>query len=165
LARPAIRSAREALAAKNGLTATDAKFVEDAFQRRLSELPSSIDSNDGSSGIEVAAPQETVATEGIVPGQTKGIDKSVLAVAAPRRYRNWEHLRSVSKQSCLICSGKPSDPRQLGNCSRVRSAARPATNSPCRSAVCIIARSIARDERARWQVVGIDPIKVAHPHR
>jgi hypothetical protein len=33
--------AREALSAKNSLTATDAKLVEDAFERRLSEIPSS----------------------------------------------------------------------------------------------------------------------------
>src|SRR5262249_43986734 len=33
--------AREALSAKNSLTATDAKLVEDAFERRLSELPPS----------------------------------------------------------------------------------------------------------------------------
>src|SRR6266851_3017373 len=33
--------AREALSAKNSLTAPDAKLVEDAFERRLSELPSS----------------------------------------------------------------------------------------------------------------------------
>src|SRR6266568_957036 len=33
--------AGEALVAKNSLTATDAKLVEDAFERRLSELPSS----------------------------------------------------------------------------------------------------------------------------
>jgi hypothetical protein len=33
--------AREALTAKNSLTATDARLVEDAFERRLSELPSS----------------------------------------------------------------------------------------------------------------------------
>src|SRR5262245_29095996 len=33
--------AQEALTAKNSLTATDAKLVEDAFERRLSELPSS----------------------------------------------------------------------------------------------------------------------------
>ena len=30
--------AREALTAKNSLTATDAKLVEDAFEQRLSEL-------------------------------------------------------------------------------------------------------------------------------
>ncbi len=34
----AARWAREALAAKNSLTSTDAKLVEDAFERRLSEL-------------------------------------------------------------------------------------------------------------------------------
>src|SRR6516164_7335820 len=33
--------AREALTAKNSLTASDARLVEDAFERRLSELPSS----------------------------------------------------------------------------------------------------------------------------
>src|SRR5215470_17248853 len=31
---------------------------------------------------------------------TKGIDKSVLAVSAPRRYRNKEHLRYVTLQPC-----------------------------------------------------------------
>src|SRR5207245_1241445 len=33
--------AREALTAKNSLTVADAKLVEDAFERKLSELPSS----------------------------------------------------------------------------------------------------------------------------
>jgi hypothetical protein len=33
--------AREALTAKNSLTATDAKLVEDTFERGLSEFPSS----------------------------------------------------------------------------------------------------------------------------
>ena len=38
-----------------------------------------------------------------------GIDKSVLTVAAPRRYRNREHLRYVAQQPCLVCGRKPSD--------------------------------------------------------
>ena len=37
----------------------------------------------------------------------------MLAVAAPRRYRNREHLRFVAKQPCLICGRKPSDPHHL----------------------------------------------------
>src|SRR6516165_10026754 len=41
------------------------------------------------------------------------VDKSVLAVAAPRRYRNREHLRSIVKMPCLVCGGKPSDPHHL----------------------------------------------------
>src|SRR5262245_26089349 len=49
--------ARGALTAKNRLTATDAKLVEDAFERRLSELPSSeaaIPPNDDPSVPQIA---------------------------------------------------------------------------------------------------------------
>jgi hypothetical protein len=108
--------AREALAAKNSLTAADAKLVEDGFERRLSELsPSEIASNDRSSEIQVAAAHKGVAAEPTDPGQTTGIDKSALAVAAPRRYRNREHLRSVAKQPCLICGRRPASCRRRSN--------------------------------------------------
>ena len=53
-------------------------------------------------------------TASIDAGQARGIDKSVLAVAAPRRYRNREHLRYVAQQACLVCGRKPSDPHHLG---------------------------------------------------
>src|SRR6266498_1154007 len=52
--------AREALTAKNSLTPTDARLVEDAFERRLSELPSSdgtAPSNDDSSVPQIEGPQ------------------------------------------------------------------------------------------------------------
>src|SRR5262245_45674639 len=97
--------ARGALTSKNSLTATDAKIVEDAFERRLSELPSS---------DAAAAGRELIATtESADPGQAKGIDKSILTVAAPRRHRNREHLRYVAQQACLICGRKQSDPHHL----------------------------------------------------
>jgi hypothetical protein len=38
-------------------------------------------------------------SDGIDAGQAKGIDKSTLTVAAPRRYRNREHLRYVAQQA------------------------------------------------------------------
>jgi hypothetical protein len=107
--------AHEALTVKNSLTATDAKLVEDAFERRLSELPSSdadAPSNNESSVAQIAGPQETVTTESPDAGPAKGIDKSSLTVAAPRRYRSREHLRYVAQQACLICGRKPSDPHQ-----------------------------------------------------
>jgi hypothetical protein len=88
--------AGEALLAKNSLTAADAKLVEDAFEHRLSVLLSSdaaAPSNDGSSVPQITRPQEAAASENTDAGQAKGIDKSILAVAAPRRYRNREHLR------------------------------------------------------------------------
>jgi hypothetical protein len=154
--------AGDALAAKNSLTATDGKVVEDAFECRVSELRSSeIDSNDGSFGIQVAAPQKTVGAEAD-PGQTTGIDKSVLAVAAPRRYRNREHLRSVAKQPCLICGRRPSDPHHLRYL-QPRALGRKASDEFAVPLCRVHHRAVhrARDERAWWQLAGIDPIKVA----
>src|SRR5258706_10017718 len=57
--------AREALTAKNSLTATDAKLVEEAFERRLSKLPSSeaATSNDDSSLPQISEPQVTATSD------------------------------------------------------------------------------------------------------
>jgi hypothetical protein len=98
--------AHAALTAKNRLTAIDAKLVEDAFELRLSELSSSEvakSSNDGASVTQVAGPQEILTAESSGGDRASGIDKSVLAVAVPRRYRSREHLRYVAQQPCLVC--------------------------------------------------------------
>jgi hypothetical protein len=157
--------AREALTAKNSLTATDAKLVEDAFERRLSELPSSEAanrSNDDPSVPQTARPQVIATTESTDAGQAKGIDKSILTVAAPRRYRNREHLRYVAQQACLVCGRKPSDPHHL-SFTQPRALGRKVSDEfavpLCRGHHRAVHRS--RDERAWWRQAGIDPIKVA----
>ena len=157
--------AREALSAKNKLAAPDAKLVENAFERRLSELPSSetpAPSDDDSSEIQLAAPHETVAIERPDSGQPKGIDKSLLAVAAPRRYRNRDHLRSVAKQACLICGRKPSDPHHLRYL-QPRALGRKASDEFAVPLCRVHHRAVhrARDERAWWQTTGIDPAQIA----
>ena len=157
--------AREALTAKNSLTATDAKLVEDAFERRLSELPSSeaaAPSNDDSSVPQIAGPQVIATTESTDAGQAKGIDKSILTVAAPRRYRNREHLRYVAQQACLVCGRKPSDPHHLGF-TQPRALGRKVSDEfavpLCRGHH---RRCIARATSARGgRQAGVDPIKVA----
>jgi ERF superfamily len=155
--------AREALRAKNSLTASDAKLVEDAFERRLLELPSSeIASKGDSSEIQAVGLQETVTVERANAASMQGIDKSVLAVAAPRRYRNREHLRSVAKEPCLICGRKPSDPHHLRYLQPRALGRKPSDEFAvplCRVHHRAVHR--ARDERAWWQAAGIDPIKVA----
>src|SRR6476661_6494986 len=87
--------AREALAAKNRLASADAKLVEDAFEHRLSELAPSAT---GEAPAD-AAPSTRVERVGVHEmrgkgnedlNQAEGIDKSVLAIATPRRYRNRE---------------------------------------------------------------------------
>ena len=50
------------------------------------------------------------ASPGLVPGQ---IDKSVLAIAEPKRLRDKAHLRFVASQPCLVCGRQPSDPHHL----------------------------------------------------
>jgi ERF superfamily len=157
--------AREALTAKNSLTPTDARLVEDAFERRLSELPSSeaaATSNDRSFVPENVRPEINATTEDNDAGQAKGIDKSILAVAAPRRYRNREHLRYVAQQACLVCGRKPSDPHHLGFM-QPRALSRRVSDEfavpLCRAHHRAVHRS--RDERVWWRQAGIDPIKVA----
>jgi hypothetical protein len=157
--------AREALVPKNSLTTTDAKLVEDAFERRLAELPSSdaaAPSTGESSVPQISEPQVNATSDGLDAGQAKGIDKSILAVAAPRRYRNREHLRYVAQQACLVCGRKPSDPHHLGF-TQPRALGRKVSDEfavpLCRGHHRAVHRS--RDERAWWRQAGIDPIKVA----
>jgi hypothetical protein len=94
--------------------------------------------------------------------QSKGIDKSILTVATPRRYRNQEHLRYVAQQACLVCGRKPSDPHHLGF-TQPRALGRKVSDEfavpLCRGHHRAVHSS--RDERAWWRQAGIDPIKVA----
>jgi hypothetical protein len=157
--------AREALTAKNSLTTTDAKLVEDAFERRLSKLSSSdaaAPSNGEPSVPEISEPQVIATTESTDAGQAKGIDKSMLTVAAPRRYRNREHLRYVAQQACLICGRKQSDPHHLRYL-QPRALGRKASDEfavpLCRSHHRAVHH--AGDEQAWWKAAGIDPVKVA----
>jgi len=157
--------AREALTAKNSLTTTDAKLVEDAFERRLLELPSSdaaAPSNGEPSVPQISEPQTIATSDSTDAAQAKGIDKSILRVAAPRRYRNREHLRYVAQQACLVCGRKPSDPHHLGF-TQPRALGRKVSDEfavpLCRGHHRAVHRS--RDERAWWRQAGLDPIKVA----
>src|SRR5262249_35424115 len=111
--------------------------------------------------IQAVGPQETVTTDS-TGALTKGVDKSVLTVAVPRRYRNREHLRSVAKEPCLICGRKPSDPHHLRYL-QPRALGRKASDEFAVPLCRVHHRAVhrARDERAWWQAAGIDPIKVA----
>jgi hypothetical protein len=159
--------AGEALPAKNTLTAGDAKLLEDAFEQKLSQLLASAVETIEPPVIK-APPAPVEGSEGIDTGNTanqlqpKGIDKSLLAMSAPRRYRNKEHLRYVTLQPCLLCARKPSDahhlrfvqPRALG-----RKASDEFAVPLCR--IHHRAAHRASDERAWWKAAGIDPLKVA----
>ncbi len=157
--------AREALTAKNSLTASDAKLVEDAFEQRLSQLGSPeavVSHDDGSRPAAVVSPHEPAGIETADTHPGEGVDKSVLAVAVPRRYRNREHLRYVAQQPCLICGRKPSDPHHL-RFAQLRALGRKASDEFAVPLCRIHHRLVHRlgNEGAWWQEAGIDPIKAA----
>jgi hypothetical protein len=161
----AVTWAARALPAKNSLIASDAKLLEVAFEQKLSGLPSDVVNE--VSAEETAAAREVTSQAELQASharseQPRGIDKSVLAVAAPRRYRNREHLRYVAQQPCLVCGRKPSDPHHLGF-TQPRAFGRKASDEFAVPLCRVHHRSVHRagDERAWWQTAGIDPVKVA----
>jgi hypothetical protein len=103
-------------------------------------------------------PRPTAATR----VERKEIDKSILTVAAPRRYRNREHLRYVAQQACLVCGRKPSDPHHLGF-TQPRALGRKVSDEfavpLCRSHHRAAHR--ADNEQIWWNAAGIDPVEVA----
>jgi hypothetical protein len=157
--------ARDGITAKNKLAAPDAKLVEEAFELRLSEfLPSEpaeapAVSGTGAAESTNANPAGPAAPKNDAPG---AVDKSVLTIPEPRRYRNKDHLRFVAQQACLVCGRKPADPHHLRFMQRRALGAK--VSDEFVAPLCRIHhRAVHRisDERAWWKQVGIDPIKVA----
>ena len=164
--------AQVALAAKNRLTLDDAKLVAEAFEQRLSAWShsdgmgnaSQISANsDYTPQAAVIGTKEIVAATGVHDwSKPAGIDKSVLTIPGPRRYRDREHLRHVVKQPCLICGRKPSDPHHLRHL-QPRALGRKASDEFTVPLCRIHHRLVHRvgNEAAWWQDAGIDPIKAA----
>jgi hypothetical protein len=171
--------AKDALATKNRLSAEDAKIIEAVFEQRLTDLSSVASAepriNDAFAGSTTVSepPGQTVviatATKGIDPTSdnsgrpaTQGIDKSVLALPSPRRYRNKDHLRYVAKQACLVCGRKPSDPHHLRHM-QPRALGRRTSDEFVVPLCRVHHREMHRsaDERTWWKQYGIDPIKIA----
>jgi len=149
--------ARRVMGAKNCLTVGDAEHVERAFQERLVSIPN-----------QAAAPSIPNAERPLRrPGRKDRrrrslIDKSVLALPAPRRIRDREHVRSVAKQPCLVCGRRPADAHHL------RFAQSPALGSKvsdeftvplCRGHHREVHR--CRDESVWWNKTGIDATAAA----
>ena len=157
--------ARDGIIAKNSLGAADAKLVEEAFELRLSEFvhaePVEAPTISGIVETQATTPKQAAPdTEGNDAPRT--VDKSVLTIAEPRRYRNKEHLRFVAQQPCLVCGRKPSDPHHL-RFMQPRALGWKVSDEFVAPLCRIHHRAVHRvsDERAWWKLAGIDPVKVA----
>ena len=147
----ALRSAEEAanwahrvLSVKNSLARSDANHVEQAFQATLVTFA-------GSTTDEPT--QQETRRRSTITG---------LAIPAPRRIRDREHVKSVARQPCLVCGRIPTDAHHL-RYAQSRALGHKVSDEftvpLCRGHH----REVHRcgDERAWWKKNGIDPTIVA----
>jgi hypothetical protein len=146
------------LGAKSTLHSVDAEHVERGFQDRL--MSCTTDAAAGS--IQRAEQPLHRSGQGKKRSRSATIDKTVLALPAPRRIRDRDHVKSVAKQPCLVCGRRPADAHHL------RFAQSPAlgrkvsdefTVPLCRGHHREVHR--CRDEAAWWKRTGIDPSAAA----
>ena len=90
------------------------------------------------------------------------MDKSELALPEPRRVRDRDHVRSVSKHPCLICGRQPSDAHHL-RFAQSRALGRKVSDEftvpLCRGHHREVHH--CRDEVAWWRDAGLDPTVTA----
>ena len=154
------------MAAKNNLAAADARRVEDAFAAKLATLGS----GDGE-GINAPSPaqpdhrrsprHQRPAEPSAVPA-SNSVDKSLLALPEPRRFRDKTHVKFVAKQPCLICGRSPSDAHHL-RFAQHRALGRKVSDEfvvpLCRGHHREVHRS--GDEASWWSKTGINPLDAA----
>ena len=145
--------AHRVLAAKGTLVAADAEQIEAAFQQKLAEF-------DGAS--QVGKRRKVKSRKLARRADTPEIDKSELSHPEPRRIRDREHVRFVTRQACLVCGRTPSDPHHL-RFAQHRALGRKVSDEftvpLCRGHH----REVHRcgDEAAWWQNTGMDPAAAA----
>jgi hypothetical protein len=158
--------AHRIMAAKNSLPAADARRVEDAFAAKMATLGSSAGEviNDGlsSESAQSRVPQNPRAAERSEMSASNRVDKGLLALPEPRRFRDKAHCKFVSKQPCLICGRRPADAHHL-RFAQHRALGRKVSDEftvpLCRGHHREVHRS--GDEASWWAKAAIDPIGAA----
>jgi hypothetical protein len=104
--------AHRSLSEKNKLIAADARLVEEAFGTKLATASAS-ESRRANKAEKPRAQRRSHAPQPKTSPRAREVDKSVLALSEPRRVRDREHTKYITKQPCLICGRTPSDAHHL----------------------------------------------------
>jgi hypothetical protein len=155
----AVAWATRRMRAKNTLGSDDALLVEAALETKLLN---GLRPPEPPAERRGGALSTTGQTGAHTQGAGKGIDKSKLAISAPRRRRDKEHLRFVAKQPCLVCGRTPSDAHHV-QFAQKRALGRKVSDEfavpLCRTHHHQLHR--AGSESRWWQYVGIEPMPFA----
>ena len=160
--------AHRIMAAKNSLATADARRVEDAFAAKIATLGSG-DGEGINAPLAASEPGRPCLPQNPCPAAepsetsiSNGVDKSLLALPEPRRFRDKTHCKFVAKQPCLICGRQPADAHHL-RFAQHRALGRKVSDEfivpLCRGHHREVHRS--GDEASWWSKAGIDPIGVA----
>jgi len=79
--------------------------VEQAFHARLAIVAGPL--------TEEPEPAVRRPSRGKKRSRSAVVDKTMLALPAPRRIRDRDHVKSVAKQPCLVCGRRPADAHHL----------------------------------------------------
>jgi hypothetical protein len=157
--------AHRSLPEKNKLTTTEAQRVEQAFQAKMATFVSPPAPKLSGQTEQESKPHRSKTVQPTKRrSQAKGIDKSTLLLAEPRRIRDREHVRYVAGQPCLICGRSPSDRIICASPNPGHSVARSAMSSPCPCVEGTIARyiAVAMKPRGGGKPCLIRPLLPAH---
>jgi hypothetical protein len=177
--------AHRSLPAKNTLTATDAKMVEERFKARLSTIGDSPHHHGPSDGAPLsrtsdgraAAEQPHVITKKVAvsggPDARTSNNISRRVKKQPRsdvvhdlgktvRLRDKDHRKFVLRQPCLVCGRVPSDPHHL-TFTQPRALGRRVSDEFIVPVCRVHHRELHRsgDEAAWWGKLNIDPVSMA----
>jgi hypothetical protein len=148
--------AQQRLAAKQTLLAADVEHIEQAFETRLNTLKCSTETE-----LAVKA-KLAVRPGGKGHLRASAVDKTALALAAPRRIRDRKHVKEVAKQSCLVCGRRPAEAHHLRfaqSSALGRKVSDEFTVPLCRGHHREV--HLSGDETAWWNKAGIDPTVIA----
>ena len=161
IAEEAANWAHRVLSTKDTLNAPYAECVEKAFQARLTAIKAEDEAPN------MAQPELTRSRPARRYRRRRAsVDKTVLALPAPRRIRDRDHVKSVAKQPCLVCGRRPADAHHLRFAQSQalgRKVSDEFTVPLCRGHH----RQAHRcgDEAAWWNTIGIDPTAAAQARR
>jgi hypothetical protein len=134
--------------------------IEDAFQTKLANFlaPTAAGPEHINSAKHQLNPREARTFQSKRQSSQKGIDKTALTLAEPRRVRDRDHVRFVATHPCLVCGRQPSDAHHL-RFAQSRAFGRKVSDEftvpLCRGHH----REVHRhgNEVAWWEKVGLDP--------
>src|SRR6516165_6672652 len=170
------------LAAKNTLTAADAKIIEERFQARLStisdgQVPDETTPASTPDGLAPDRPPHAVPDKNLVSTGRGDADTSqrasmraqkrsrsgvAHALGKTVRLRDKDHRKFVLRQPCLVCGRLPSDPHHL-TFAQPRALGYRVSDEFTVPVCRIHHRELHRcgDEAAWWQKLNIDPLPIA----